>query len=106
MRPISAASWGFVRGIGIMKTVEEYMNDPRLLDDPDMEGALEPIKELHAARLKIQDETSGMTADEEAAYHKKNLDALFSSKGRPSPQFVNFSGQGKLRPRVATGNSL
>jgi hypothetical protein len=86
-------------------TVQEYMNDPRLLSDPDMEGALEPIKELHAARLKIQDETFGMTASEEAAYHKNNLDALFSSKGRPLPQFVNFSGQGKLRARVVVGNS-
>jgi hypothetical protein len=65
-----------------------------------MAGALEPIKEIHAARLKIQDETSGMTAGEEAAYHKKNIDALFSSKGHPVPQYVNFSGQGKLRPRV------
>jgi hypothetical protein len=86
-------------------TVQDYMHDPRLLSDPDMEGALEPIKELHAARLKIQDETSGMTVSEEAAYHKNNLDALFSSKGRPLPQFVNFSGQGKLRARVVAGNS-
>lgn len=86
-------------------TVQDYMHDPRLLSDPDMEGALEPIKELHATRLKIQDETSGMTANEEAAYHKNNLDALFSSKGRPLPQFVNFSGQGKLRARGGVGNS-
>ncbi|GHV86578.1 hypothetical protein AGMMS50230_21860 [Spirochaetia bacterium] len=87
-------------------TVQDYMHDPRLLSDPDMEGALEPVKEIHAARLKIQDETSDMTTDdEEAAYHKNNLDVLFSSKGRPSPQFVNFSGQGKLRARVAAGNS-
>ncbi|GHU51787.1 hypothetical protein FACS189496_0790 [Bacilli bacterium] len=84
-------------------TVQDYMHDPRLLSDPDMEGALEPIKELHAARLKIQDETSGMAANEEAAYHKNNLDALFSSKGRPLPQFVNFSGQGKLRVRGMVG---
>jgi hypothetical protein len=86
-------------------TVQEYMDDPRLLADPDMKDALEPIKELHAIRLKIQDETSGMTANEEAAFHKKNLDALFSSKGHPAPQVVNFSGQGKLRPRVAVGDS-
>jgi hypothetical protein len=31
-----------------MKTVQEYMNDPRLLNDPDMAGALEPIRELCA----------------------------------------------------------
>jgi hypothetical protein len=89
-----------------MKTVEEYMNDPRLLNDPDMKEALEPIKEIHAIRLKIQDETSGMSASEEAAYHKKNLDTLFSNIGRPSPQFVNFSGQGKIhiREREVVGN--
>jgi hypothetical protein len=84
-------------------TVQEYMKDPRLLDDPDMDGALEPIKELHAIRLKIQDETSGMSLNEEVAYHKKNIDALFSGKGRPLPQFVNFSGQGKLHVRAAAG---
>jgi hypothetical protein len=32
-----------------MKTVQEYMNDP------DMAGALEPVREIHAIRLKIQD---------------------------------------------------
>jgi len=37
-----------------MKTVQEYMNDPRMLNDPDMAKALEPIKELHAIRLMIQ----------------------------------------------------
>jgi hypothetical protein len=49
-----------------MKTVQEYMNDPRLLNDPDMAGALEPIREIHAIRLKLQDDTAGMTPEEVA----------------------------------------
>jgi hypothetical protein len=81
-------------------TVQDYLNDPRLLNDPGMSGALEPIKEIHAIRLKIQDETTGMSATEEAEYHRKKTEALFSSLGLPPPQYVNFSGQGKLKPRV------
>jgi hypothetical protein len=54
-----------------MKTVQEYMNDPRLLNDPDMAGALDPIREIHAIRLKQQDETVGMTAEELNEYFIK-----------------------------------
>jgi hypothetical protein len=82
-----------------MKTVQEYMKDPRLLNDPDMAGALEPIKEIHAIRLKIQDETAGMSAAEESEYHREKTFAMFTSMGLPLPQIVNLSGQGKLRPR-------
>jgi hypothetical protein len=82
-----------------MKTVQEYMKDPRILNDPDMAGALEPIKEIHAIRLKIQDETAGMSVAEESEYHRKKTFAMFASMGLPPPQIVNLSGQGKLRPR-------
>ena len=46
-----------------MKTVQDYLNDPRMLNDPDMADALEPVKEIHAIRLMIQDETVGMSAE-------------------------------------------
>ncbi|MDR0761252.1 MAG: hypothetical protein LBF74_14270 [Treponema sp.] len=82
-----------------MKTIQDYLTDPRMLNDPDMAAALEPVKEIHAARLMIQDETAGMTAAEKAAYHKKNAAALFSDLGLPLPEYVNLSGQGKLKPR-------
>jgi hypothetical protein len=82
-----------------MKTIQDYLNDPRFLNDPDMAAALEPVKEIHAARLMIQDETAGMTGAEKAAYHKKNAAALFSSLGLPLPEYVNLSGRGKLKPR-------
>jgi hypothetical protein len=62
-----------------MKTIQDYLNDPRMLNDPGMAAALDPVKEIHAARLMIQDETAGM--------------------GLPPPQIVNLSGQGKLKPR-------
>jgi hypothetical protein len=82
-----------------MKTVQEYLNDPRILNDPCMEGALEPVKELHAIRLKMQDEAGGMGADGEAAYWRRLADGLFIGLGLPLPQYAGFPGQGKLKPR-------
>ena len=84
-----------------MKTIQEYMNDPRMLNDPGMAGALEPVKEIHAIRLMIQDETAGMSTAERAAYNKKSVTDLFVSFGLPPPQYVNMTGQGKLKPRAA-----
>jgi hypothetical protein len=86
-----------------MKTITDYLNDPRILNDPQMAGALEPVREVHAARLMIQDETAGMTTAELAAYHKQNIAVFFSSLGLPPPQYVNMTGQGKLKPREAVG---
>ena len=83
-----------------MKTVDEYMNDQRIIDDPAMADALEPIKELHAIRLMIQDETVGMTTSEKAALHKKNANEFFNSLGLPTPKYVNLTGEGKLKPRT------
>jgi len=50
-----------------MKTAQDYLNDPRLLGDPDMAVALEPVRGIHAIRLKIRDETAGMTMAEKIA---------------------------------------
>jgi hypothetical protein len=82
-----------------MKTVEEYMNDPRILNDPDMEGALEPIREIHAIRLKLQDEYAGMTPEEEARVRNERAIKLLASIGA-DPHLYNFSDRGKLQPRV------
>jgi hypothetical protein len=82
-----------------MKTIQEYLNDPRILNDPNMAKALEPIREIHAIRLKIQDETAGMTTAEEAEYHRKKTADLFAGLGLPPPQYVDLSGQGRLKPR-------
>jgi len=85
-----------------MKTIADYLNDPRILNDPQMDGALEPVREIHAARLMIQDETAGMTTAERSAYHKQNIAAFFSSLGLPSPQYVNLAGQGKMTRTAAS----
>jgi hypothetical protein len=65
-----------------MKTVQEYMNDPRLLNDPGMSEALEPVREIHAIRLKIQDETAGMTTTERINFiNNKGREALARGMG-------------------------
>jgi hypothetical protein len=74
------------------------MNDPRIFNDPDMAGALEPIKRIHAIRLMSQDERAGMTAEEEIEYLNKQAKAFLARLGL-TPQLVNLSGQGKLIPR-------
>ena len=71
-----------------MKTVVDYMNDPRIINDPSMAGVLEPIRKIHAIRLKMQDETAGMTAAEKTALHKKNASVFFAGLGLPPPQYV------------------
>ena len=84
-----------------MKTIQEYMHDPRMLSDPAMALALEPVKEIHAIRLMIQDETMGMNSAEKAVYHKSEAEALFVTLGLPVPEYVNLTGKGKLKPKVA-----
>jgi hypothetical protein len=83
-----------------MKTVQEYMTDPRILNDPGLMAAPEEIREIHAIRLKHQDETAGMTGAEEADYYVRKAAALFADTGS-IPPFVSFAGQGKLKPRAA-----
>ena len=82
-----------------MKTIAEYLNDPRILNDPEMPKALEPIREIHAVRLMLQDETAGMNSAEKVAF--------INAKGRETLaqlgveiKIANFSGQGKLKSRV------
>jgi hypothetical protein len=81
-----------------MKTMQDYMNDPRILNDPNMAGALEPVKEIHAARLLLQDETAHMTIAEKVDYLNSSAKGFLANLGLP-PVLVNLSGQGKLKPR-------
>jgi hypothetical protein len=81
-----------------MKTVQDYMNDPRLFNDPCMTGALEPVREIHAIRLKLQDEYDGMTAEEEIKLRNKRAVEFLAGIGA-DPHLVSFSDQGKLKPR-------
>jgi hypothetical protein len=80
-----------------MKTVQDYMNDPRILNDPDMIGALEPIKKIHAIRLMSQDERAGMSPEEEIEYLNKRAEAFLAPMGKTL--CYDLAGQGKLKPR-------
>jgi hypothetical protein len=76
-----------------MKTVQEYMNDPRLLNDPGMAEVLEPIREIHTIRLKIQDEMAGMSLEEKIDSLNKEAEAMGFSL------CYDLIGKGKLIPR-------
>ena len=43
-----------------MKTVQEYMNDPRITDDPGLVDAPESVREVHAIRLMLQERRANM----------------------------------------------
>ena len=45
------------------KTLDDYLSDPDLANEPSA------LREVHAARLLIQDETKGMTVAERTAYY-------------------------------------
>jgi len=81
-----------------MKTVKEYLNDSRILNDPDMAGALEPIKEIHAIRLKIQDETAHMTTTEKIEFLNKEAEEFLAPMGKSL--CYDLIGQGKMEPSV------
>ena len=49
------------------KTLDDYLNDPDLANEP------EALREVHAIRLMIQDRTKGMTASERTAYYNGSI---------------------------------
>jgi hypothetical protein len=75
-----------------MKTINDYLNDPSLVNEPMA------LREVHAARLKIQDEIKDMTTEEKRAYYHDGAAAFFARLGI-TPKYASLSGQGKLKPR-------
>jgi hypothetical protein len=61
----------------MMKTIDDYLNDPELANEP------QALREVHAARLMIQDETKGMTAAERTAYYHETAIRFFASDISP-----------------------
>ncbi len=55
------------------KTLDEYLKDPDIAEEPAA------MREVHAIRLMIQDETKGMTASERTAYYNSNTEQFLSS---------------------------
>jgi hypothetical protein len=66
------------------KTVEDYMNDPALV------GEMEALREIHAIRLMIHDETKAMSPDEKRAYFHKGTIDCFARLGI-TPKYADFS---------------
>ncbi|MCL1812698.1 MAG: hypothetical protein FWG29_04165 [Treponema sp.] len=59
------------------KTIDDYLNDPDLAREP------QSLREVHAARLMIQDETNGMTAEERTAYYHEAAIRFFAPNKPP-----------------------
>ena len=55
------------------KTLDDYLNDPDLADEPSA------LREVHAIRLMIHDETKGMTAAEHTAYFRGSAARLLAT---------------------------
>ena len=66
------------------KTVSDYLKDPRLLNDKGIMTAPKCIREIHAIRLKIQDENDVLSPayDERC---RKAASAFFNEMGSPLP---------------------
>ena len=83
-----------------MKTVQEYLSDPRITGDSELMSSPEEIRTIHAIRLKQLDETAEMSFKEKVEFHRKKTDAVFINLGLPTPEYVNFGGKGKLKPET------
>jgi hypothetical protein len=81
-----------------MKTIQDYKNDPRILNDKLLMEAPEAVRDVYAARLKNQDEHD-VLSPEYADYCHKTAGSLFARFGI-IPEYANLSGQGKLRPHL------
>jgi len=80
----------------MIKKVDDYLNDPGILDDPEMMEAPECVREIHAIRLKLQDETAGMTTEEHVNYINRKAMAFLEQNGM-SHLYVDFAKQ-KVEP--------
>ena len=60
----------------MMKTLDDYLNDPDLANEP------QSLREVHAARFIIQDETKEMTAEERTAYYHEATTRFFAPQKR------------------------
>ena len=57
------------------KTIDDYFNDPDIINEPSA------LREVHAIRLKIYDETKEMTIAEKSAYFRKRAAQAMESFG-------------------------
>ncbi|MCL2481072.1 MAG: hypothetical protein FWF38_05125 [Spirochaetaceae bacterium] len=57
------------------KTLDDYMNDPDIINEPM------PLRKIHAIRLMIYDEIKDMTPEERTAYYNEGARSTFSKLG-------------------------
>ena len=58
-----------------MKDLDFYMNDPDIVDEPL------PLRQVHAIRLQIRDETKDMTPEERAKYAAEEVKEFLDQCG-------------------------
>jgi len=58
-----------------VKTLNDYMNDPSVVNEQM------PLREIHAIRLMIYDETKDMTSAERTAYYNDSLKEIYGKYG-------------------------
>jgi hypothetical protein len=80
-----------------MKTIDDYLQDPRITGDPAMTTALPLIRELHAIRLKQHDETEGMTDEQYCNYVHGKAAAFFAMYGITPSRATVQAGDGRNR---------
>jgi len=56
------------------KTYEDYYNDPDIINEAPA------MREIHAIRLMIHDETKDLTAEEHTAYYAGSAERLFGKE--------------------------
>jgi hypothetical protein len=66
----------------MVKTIQDYLHDPRLAGDPLLARELEPVREIYASRLKLQDETAAMTQAEKVAYINMRAQTSLARMGK------------------------
>jgi len=64
------------------KTINDYLNDPDLVDEPQV------LREVHAIRLMIRDEVKNMTISERTAYYHEKSRAAFLRLGI-TPNYIS-----------------
>ena len=58
-----------------MSDLAKYMNDPDIIDEPLA------LREIHAIRLMIHDETEGLSPEERSARANRNASAIMEKHG-------------------------
>jgi hypothetical protein len=77
------------------------MNDPRILNDSGIMEAPECIREIHAIRLKIQDEYDVLSPEYTEHCHK-TTEAFFEELGI-TPHYADLAEQGRVVHPIAAG---